>query len=110
MDFDLTSSSTSGLEWPAVVPTEKRPPVILTSFTERSMSVFGAGAAGDFGGSQPGSPPSLEKFHSPLGDWMIAMAGRSMVKPVTWSCRDAISGQTSTPMASDLACTNGVRL
>ena len=33
-----------------------------------------------------------------------------MVKPVTCSCREVISGQTSTPMASDFACTNGVRL
>ncbi len=33
-----------------------------------------------------------------------------MLRPVTRSWRDAISGHSSTPMASDLACTKGVRL
>ena len=60
----LTSSSTRGLACPPVLPSEKRPPVILTSFTERSMGVFdaasGAGAVGvaaDLRAAQLGEVP-----------------------------------------------------
>src|SRR5207248_288314 len=48
-------------------------------------------------------------FHSPDGDSISAICGSSMVTAVTFSLCEKISGRSSTPILTDLACTNGAR-
>src|SRR5690349_9240251 len=78
----FTLSSTWGCGSPAFL-SEIRPPVILTSFTERS-----GGAAVDGGVAGAGAedfPPRLEKFHAPEADWIKEISGPSISTPVTLS-------------------------
>ena len=80
-----------------MVETVALPSLMLSSPTVKS------GMAEGFWPGAEEAPPSEEKFHLPLWFSSRLMEGESMVSLVMCTWRWKSSGETSTPISSDLA-------